>query len=278
MRSIAQGAGPTRVSAAVGTGLEQAAEPVGAGDGEVGGGLFGEAAEDDVGDAVGGWIWWGDAAAEFFGDEGVVVVGDGVFDGVVIGGAGLDEDLAPFGAAASAAGNLAQELEAAFAGAEVGEVDDDVGVDHADEGDVGEIQPLGDHLGSHQDIDLAAADAVEDVGVGPFAGGGVDVHAGDAGTGEAFAQEAFDLLGAESALAEGGATALPAGGLGEFLVHAIVADQALGGFVVGEGDAAVGAGGGGAARFALHEGGVAAAIEEEDALFAALETEVEGGV
>ena len=31
----------------------------------------------------------------------------------------------------------------------------DVGVDHADERHVGEVQPLGDHLRAEQDVDLA---------------------------------------------------------------------------------------------------------------------------
>ena len=64
-----------------------------------------------------------------------VVVGGGGLDGVVLRRVGLDDDAAAARPAAGAAGDLLQELERALAGAEVREVQSDVGGDDADEGD-----------------------------------------------------------------------------------------------------------------------------------------------
>jgi hypothetical protein len=50
------------------------------------------------------------------------------------------------------AGGLREELEGPFGGAEVGYAEADVGVDEADEGDVGDVVAFGDHLGADQDV------------------------------------------------------------------------------------------------------------------------------
>ncbi len=126
--------------------------------------------------------------------ERVVVVRDRASYGVVTRHARLDDDFPALGSAARASRDLAEQLEAAFRRAEVGQVDADVRIDDADERDVREIEALGDHLGAEQDVDFAAAHAVEDVGVRPFAARGVDVHARDARVRIPLEQQALDLL------------------------------------------------------------------------------------
>ena len=50
----------------------------------------------------------------------------------------------------------ASKLKRPLRGAEVGDVQADVGVDHADQRHVREVEPLGDHLRAEQDVDQAA--------------------------------------------------------------------------------------------------------------------------
>ena len=67
----------------------------------------------------------------------------------------LDDDFAFDVTASGAAGDLGEELKGAFAGAEVGHVEGEIGVDDSDERDVREVQSLRDHLRADEDIDLA---------------------------------------------------------------------------------------------------------------------------
>ena len=60
--------------------------------------------------------------------------------------------------APGAAGDLGQELEGALGRAHVAEGEAEIGVDHADQGEIGEIVPLGDELGADDDVDLALGD------------------------------------------------------------------------------------------------------------------------
>ena len=76
------------------------------------------------------------------------------------------------------------------------------------------------------------------------------------------------LLRTQPALPHDATLAPAAGGLRLLAVQAVVAHQPLGGAVVGEGDGTVGTGRDVAAGGALHEGGVSAAVEEEDGLLA----------
>jgi hypothetical protein len=66
--------------------------------------------------------------------------------------------LAPPGAP----GDLADELEGALGGAEVGLGERGVGVDDADEADIGEVEALGDHLRAEQELEFALGEPVED--------------------------------------------------------------------------------------------------------------------
>ena len=60
----------------------------------------------------------------------------------------------PGRSAAGAAGHLMQELIGALGRAQVAAVEAEIGIDHADQGQHGEMMALGDHLGADQEIDL----------------------------------------------------------------------------------------------------------------------------
>ena len=75
----------------------------------------------------------------------------------MIGAEGLHQHPAALRPAAGPARHLRDQLERPFGGAEIGQVQGRVGIDHPDQRDVGKIQPLGDHLRAQQDADLARA-------------------------------------------------------------------------------------------------------------------------
>ena len=68
---------------------------------------------------------------------------------------GLDQHAARLVAAPGAAGDLLDLLEAALGGAQVAARQAEIGVDHPDQGQVGEVIALGDQLGADDDVDLA---------------------------------------------------------------------------------------------------------------------------
>ena len=77
---------------------------------------------------------------------------------------GLDEHAARLVAAAGAAGDLADLLEAALGGAQVAAGKAEIGIDHADQGQVGEVIALGDELGADDDVDLARLHPRDELG------------------------------------------------------------------------------------------------------------------
>lgn len=85
----------------------------------------------------------------------------GELDGWGVRGEGLDDHLPFQVAAAGAAGDLGEQLEGAFAGAEIGDVEAEVRIEDADEGDIGEVESLGNHLGADEDVDFMGFEGVE---------------------------------------------------------------------------------------------------------------------
>ena len=73
----------------------------------------------------------------------------------VVGRVGLHEHPAGPIAPPGASGHLRHELKGPLGGAEVGQMQRRVGVDHPHQRHVGEVEPLGDHLSAQQDLDLA---------------------------------------------------------------------------------------------------------------------------
>ena len=194
-----------------------------------------------------------------------------------MGGEGLDDDFAFEFAASGATGDLGDELEGALAGAEVGDVEAEVGVEDSHEGDVGEMQAFGDHLGADEDIDFLGFEFPKDVFECVFAAHGIGIDAGEASFWEDFLQDFLDLLGAVSLKGDTRIFTLRAFLWDDGLVTADVADESLIGAVVGEGDGAVRALAGVAAGVALEGAGEAAAVEEKDGLLAFFEALFEGG-
>ncbi len=105
------------------------------------------------------------AQFDFLFVEAEVIVLAGELNRFLVRRESLDDDLAFDVATTRTAGNLHKELEGAFAGAKVGHVEGHVGVDDADERDVGEVQTFGDHLRADEDIDLAHAKVAENFAV-----------------------------------------------------------------------------------------------------------------
>ena len=189
----------------------------------------------------------------------------------------MDDDFAGHLATTGTAGDLGEELEGAFAGAEIGGVKGEVGIEDADESDVGEVEAFGDHLGAKEDVDLLGTKVAKGVTEGIFASGGVGVEAGDLGGREDFAEDDFGLFGSVALLPDGGILTVGAESGDDGLVSADVADEAFFGPVVGERDGAVIALDDVTARRALEGAGESAAVEEYDDLASVFEAFFDSG-
>ena len=190
----------------------------------------------------------------------------GVLDGRRVGREGLHDHLALQITATGAAGDLGDELERALAGAEVRDVQAEVGVEDADEGDIGEMKALGDHLGADEDVDLVRLEGSEGVTQRVFTAHRIRVDAGEFCFRENLCQDFLHFLRAVSLEENSGVTALGAFFRDDGLVAADMADEALVGPVVGERDGTVRALADMAAGGALQGAGESAAVEEQDGL------------
>ena len=94
-----------------------------------------------------------------------------------------------------------------------------------DQRDVGKVEPLGDHLGAEQQVDLARLDRRQDPLVGPLGARGVEIHPREPGLGIALGQQPLELLGAEPAHLLHRVGAGPAGERQRLLVAAVVAAE-----------------------------------------------------
>src|SRR5262244_1638371 len=92
-------------------------------------------------------------------------------DRVMIGRTGLHEDPAAARAAPRAARHLRHQLKRALASSKVGKMQPRVGIHYAYDRNIGEVEPLGDHLSAEQHVHLATGDTLENVMVRPLAGG-----------------------------------------------------------------------------------------------------------
>ena len=137
-------------------------------DGELHRLVLAQPAEDDVYQPRRGGIRRIVAPLELARDEADVVVRHGAAHSVMAGHPRLDDHVPALRAAAGAAGDLAQQLEGALRGAEVGEIDADVGIDHTHQRDVREVEPLRDHLGAEQHVHVTTTDAVQDLRMRPL--------------------------------------------------------------------------------------------------------------
>src|SRR5690242_6746236 len=124
-------------------------------------------------------------------------------------------------------------------GTKIGQVQRRVRVDHADDGDVGEVQPLGDHLRAEQDVDLGPGHALQHAVVRPLRAGRIQVHARDARGRKPQPNEMLQPLGPEPSHALALLAAYPAGAGDRLLVAAVMASQRRRRLVHGEGDRAM---------------------------------------
>ena len=142
----------------------------------------------------------------------------------------------------------------------------EVRVEHAYEGDIGEVQAFGDHLGADDDVDFALAKFLQGITQRVFTAHGVGVDACDSCLWEYFFDDTLYLLGAVALAADGGVSTLGAFLGGQCLVATHVADEAFISAVIGERDSAVAALADMAASRALHGAGESTAIEKQDDL------------
>ncbi len=84
------------------------------------------------------------------------------------------------------------------AGAEVGKGQRRVAADHADQRDVGIVQPLGDHLRAEHHLDFAAGESAEQGFVVLGVAHRVAVDAGELQVGKLLAELFLDALGAQA--------------------------------------------------------------------------------
>ena len=165
--------------------------------------------------------------------------------------------------------NLRHELKRPLASPKVGKVQPRVGIHDSDDRDVRKVEPLGDHLGSEQDVDLALGNALQDVMVRPLARRRVEIHACDSRAGIAHPEEMLELLRTQTAQALGLVTADQAGTRYSVFVAAVVAAHRGRSLMHRESDGAPGTSRHVAARRTLHERRKSAAVEQQNHLFAA---------
>ena len=172
----------------------------------------------------------------------------------------------PFGPRPARPATWASSWKVRSAARKSGQVEAGVGIHHADQRHVGEVEPLGDHLRAEQEVDLARLDRGEDPLVRPLGARGVEVHARQPRLGIALGEQPLELLGAEAAHLLHRAGAGAAGERQRLLVAAVVAAQARRRRVDRERDAAARALPHLAAVGALEEGREAAAVEQQQRL------------
>ena len=194
----------------------------------------------------------------------------------MVGRPGLDVHPATLRPASGPARDLSHELEGPLRGAKVGQMQPGVRIHDADHGHVREVQPLRDHLGPEQDVDLAPCHALEHAVVGPLRARRVQIHPDDPRLGKAQGQEMLELLGPEPPHALRLLAAHAARCGNRLLMAAVMAPQGGWGLVHGEGDRATGAVTHGAAGRALQERGEATAIQQQNHLLLSREGATHG--
>ncbi len=192
------------------------------------------------------------------------VVSARVLDGGMKRRESLHKDFAFDIAAAGAAGDLREQLEGAFARAEIRLMQREVGVNDADERDVWKMQTFRDHLRADEDVDFARAKIAEHVAVIVLALHHVGVHALDARLGKKFRERFLDFFRAGAGKTDRGIFAffVRADRRNFFDVAADVTDKLLVNAMVSERDAAVRAVRDETAFRALQRSGVAAPVQK----------------
>ena len=189
---------------------------------------------------------------------------------------GLNDDFASHRSASRPACDLGEQLKGALTGAEVGGVERKIGIEDTDEGDIGKVESLGDHLGAEQDVDLFCAEVAEGIAQGVLAPRSVGVESRDFRGGEDFTEDVFGFFGAVSLKTNGGVAALGTKLGHDGLMTADVTDESFVSAMIGEWNSAVIAFNDVAAGRTLQGAGKAASVQEENDLLVRFEALVDG--
>ena len=128
----------------------------------------------------------------------------------MIGLEGLQDDFAPQRAAAGPPGHLGQQLEGAFAGVVIGQLQAHIRQHHPHQRHQGQIQSFRQHLRADQDIGLVVHKRLQQQVMRAFLAGGFGIPAQGAHAREQLLYIAFYFFGAGAKLADLGAAALRA--------------------------------------------------------------------
>ena len=189
-----------------------------------------------------------------------------------MGSEGLDHHFALHFTTPGTARHLGEQLEGALAGAEVGQVKPDIGQDDADQGHRLDVQPLGHHLRTQEDIRFPPAKALHERIVSTLPSGSVDIHTNDANTWKLFQQRLLYLLSPNAFKSHFGAATAGTYPWHRAAVVAVVAAHVLAlTAVVGEGDVAVAAPNGLATGGAADGWRKAPAVLQQDDLLPSLQ-------
>ena len=190
----------------------------------------------------------------------------------MLGLMGLQIAAADAGIASGAADHLMQELKGALGGARIAVAQAEIGIDDADEVELGEVMALGDELRADDDVETAGGDIVEFLAQ-PLHGG--DEVAGEHQDARLRKQRAHLLFQALDAGTDGGE------GIRRLAIRtdrrmrhgeaAMMADELAAEAVIDQPGVAVRAGEAEAAGAAQRQRRVAAAVEEEQRLLPALD-------
>ena len=163
---------------------------------------------------------------------GVIVLGS-PNDGVVLGIVALKNDVPGKHASPCPARNLAQDLEGALASPKIGQVKADIGIDYANQGNQGQIQALGDHLGADEDIGLMSHKLIQYLLVGILSPGDIAIPAQKGRLGKGAAGRLLHRLDANAQKLDPVAPALGAEIGNRGAIIALMADHVLAHRVVG---------------------------------------------
>src|SRR6266481_4267766 len=103
-----------------------------------------------------------------------------------------------------AASDLGEQLESAFAGSKVGQMQADICIDDTHQGDIRKIEALGDHLRTDQNVDLSTPKSAKGLSIGIFSYHSIRIHPSQPGFWKKLLDNAFDLFGTETGVANSG--------------------------------------------------------------------------
>ena len=184
--------------------------------------------------AAEGWVALLAAEFEFLAVKSFIVMATGSLDAKVLWGIGLDDDFATQDATSGSPSHLCQQLESAFAGAEIRQVQCDICCNDTYQRHQRQIETLGDHLRADKHISLVADKLGEDFFMRIFAPCYVSIPAQDTRFGEEFVYQLFYFLRANAKEPDAFAATLWTYGWCRALKVAVMAEQGIAVGVVGQ--------------------------------------------